>query len=49
MEAILPRSSTPLGLMIADGKRTGGFQKSDLLTAVVMMRKGRPALLVWQG
>jgi uncharacterized protein YigE (DUF2233 family) len=36
---------TPLGLMIADGKRVGGFQKSDLLTALVMVRKGRPSLL----
>jgi uncharacterized protein YigE (DUF2233 family) len=38
---------TPLGLMIAEGKRTGSFHKADLLTAVLMVRKGRP-LLLWR-
>jgi len=37
----------PLGLMIAEGKRIGAYQKADLLTALVMVRKGRP-LVVWR-
>jgi Phosphodiester glycosidase len=37
----------PLGLTITEGRRIGGFQKSDLLTAVIMTRKGRP-LIVWR-
>ncbi|MEZ0273734.1 MAG: phosphodiester glycosidase family protein, partial [Roseimicrobium sp.] len=35
----------PLGLVISQGARTGGFQKSSLLGGVVLMRKGRPTLL----
>lgn len=38
---------TPLGLMIADGQRSGAYQKSDLLSAVLLVRKGRP-LLLWR-
>jgi hypothetical protein len=37
----------PLGLMISDSKRTGVYEKSPLLTAVLMVRKGRPSL-VWR-
>ena len=37
----------PLGLMISEGKRTGAYEKSTLLSAVFMVRKGRP-LLVWR-
>jgi hypothetical protein len=37
----------PLGLMISESKRTGVYEKSPLLTAVLMVRKGRP-LLMWR-
>ena len=37
----------PLGLMIADGKRTGVFEKGPLLTGVLMVRKSKP-LMLWR-
>ena len=36
---------TPLGLQISQGRRTGDFEKSPLLTGVVLVRKGSPYLL----
>lgn len=38
---------TPLGLVIADGKRAGQWMKSTLLGGVVLVKKGRP-LLLWR-
>lgn len=37
----------PLGLAIAQGKRSGAFQKSSLLGGVLVVRKGAPRL-VWR-
>jgi len=36
---------TPLGLQVSQGRRTGDFEKSSLLTGVVLVRKGSPYLL----
>lgn len=35
----------PLGLTISQGRRAGAWQRSSLLGGVVMVKKGRPALL----
>jgi uncharacterized protein YigE (DUF2233 family) len=35
----------PLGLLVAQGKRVGAFQKSSLLGGLLMVRKGKPMML----
>ncbi len=36
---------TPLGLMIANGKRQGQFTRSGLVSGMILVRSGEPALL----
>jgi len=38
---------TPMGLQIANGRRTGSLERSSLLTGMVVVKRGRP-LILWR-